>query len=176
MCVCVPERSYAECSMCSKWKLGTAEDWKQHEIENSRRGKSCLICKACKQKGCTKRSHGMQECVACKQTLGRTFFNGEDLKKQKKKEKAHASYTLVCIACKERERQILQTIDELKGKPCRRCYTSTWRHMLNCPAMKVTKLRLSRNDLEWLKFRARHRSSPFLTDLKYYEDIGVLVP
>jgi hypothetical protein len=64
----------------------------------------------------------------------------------------------------------------LKGKPCRRCCTSTWRHMLNCPAMKVTKLRRSRHNLEWLEFRARHRSAPFLTDLKYYEDIGVLVP
>ena len=30
--------------------------------------------------------------------------------------------------------------------------------------------------VEWFKFRAGHRSAPFLTDRKYYEDIGVLVP
>ena len=168
--------SHASCNKCKQMKQIEAEGWTQTEIENSRRGLTSLLCQACKGSGSTKRSQDMKECAACRQSLGRTFFNGEDLKNQKKKEKAKATYTLVCISCKQREQRILDTIEELKANPCLRCHSTTWRHKSNCRAMKETKLRLSRNDLEWLKFRPKIRSSAFVTDIEYYEAIGVLIP
>ena len=157
--------------------------WKKHEVDDSRRGKSSLLCGECKQatqQGRTKKCHGMHDCAGCfswRGSLGRECFSGEDLKNQKKKkEKTNEPYTLVCFTCKEREARVLQALDVLTARPCTFCHSSTWRHRPECRAMKKTTVRISQKELEWLHFRPKYRSSPPVNEFKYYKNLGVLIP
>ena len=176
VCLSVNSCSHACCGCCKQWKCITEEEWKRHEVENTRRGMSSLICKACCRVGRTKRSSGLRDCAACKTSLGRATFDGKDLNNQQQKEKTKTPYTLVCKSCKEREERIMGTIDALEADTCRSSCSSTWRHSPTCRTIKKTKLRISETDLKWLQFRSKHRASLCVTEISYYRDCGVLIP
>ena len=110
----------------------------------------------------------------CPKKQGRETFDGEDLKNQKKKEKSHAKYTLLCVACKDREKKITDKLDALDGRSCRRCSPGTWRHKQTCAFVRTTKLRVSEKDLSWLQtIREKHRNKPAVTETSYYRERGL---
>ena len=160
-------RSNAACSRCLHWKVIADEKWKGPEVDDARRRGWTLLCKACKEKGCTKRSPKPFKCEGCRQELGRDHFDGRTLKNANSR-----GDLIVCSLCQKREREILYTIDALDATGCR-C-SSTWRHKENCSFLRKNKIRVRRTDLEWLAFRPKNRR-PKIQEIAYYRALSLLL-
>ena len=84
------------------------------------------------------------------------------------------AYTLVCLPCKDREQQLKTKIEQLHAGFCpRSCGTQLFRHAVGCKAR--FKVRLSVDDLQFMCFRDGNKTKYVLTDVAYYERLGVLV-
>ena len=79
------------------------------------------------------------------------------------------------LACKEREEELVERLGSIDARCCPRrppCGSSEFRHKDRCAAK--LKARFSSDDLEFMLFRPGHRDTYPLTDLAYYERLGVL--
>ena len=137
-----------------------------------------LICGACAQiggvaKGRKIANPGEQDCAACQCRKTRANFDKKDLNNKQVKEKAGSSYTLVCLECKARERELLTRLESLDARLCpRSCGTQLFRHAEKCRAK--FRVRLTEEDLEFLSFRPGTRTKYFVQDVAYYRKLGVL--
>ena len=160
--------SHAQCSKCNQWKKIAAEKWKTHEVDNTKRSRSKLLCGQYRETGCIKRSTGLLECVGCSQrtgskvALGREHFDKKALNNPKS--------PLVCCKCKEREASIWEKIKAVDGTGTCIC---SWRHAPKCVFLRNIRVRIARADLEWLLFR-KSNHVPKLQEIKYYADVGLL--
>jgi hypothetical protein len=151
------------------------QDWTPKEIDNHRFLQTPLICTECRGEGRTKHVAALFECAACSKAQGRVLYSKMDLNDNQKKSKAGKTYTLVCLACKEREDGLVERLNSIDARRCPRrppCGSSEFRHKDRCTAR--FKARLSSDGLEFMSFRRGHRDKYPLADLAYYERLGVL--
>ena len=168
-------KTHARCKGCAEMKNIGEQDWTPKEIDHHRFYKTPLICTECRGKVHTKRDAFFFECAACSKAQGRVLYSKKDLNNNQTKNKAGKPYTLVCLACKEREEELVERLDSIDARNCPRrppCGSSEFRHKDRCTAK--FKARLSSDDLEFMSLRRGHREKYPLADLAYYERLGVL--
>mgnify|MGYP006253981109 CR=1 FL=1 len=156
----------AKCTKCSQWKTIEREVWSAAEIKNNKQRGTALFCASCRAGGRTKRSPNLFKCEGCQQELGRDQFDADTLKKAKGR-----GSPIVCVKCKSRESQILQTLAILDASYCP-C-SSTWRHSKACSFWRKNTVRVDRADLEWMLFRPKHRI-PRVKEIDYSKSMAVL--
>lgn len=122
--------------------------------------------------GKTSYERGEHKCKACGESKGRSCFNGRDLSNQKQKVNAKAPYTLVCLACKTREEELVSKLEQLDARTCRKCFAGCRWHKPTCTA-KFT-VRFAEGNLEFLTFRSTHKTVYRSSDTEYYKRLGVL--
>ncbi len=78
------------------------------------------------------------------------------------------------LPCKARERHLVQKLEQLDARVCsRNCGTQLFRHSERC---KVKfKIRLTLEDLQFLRFQRMNETKYHLTDLAYYKRLVVLL-
>ena len=155
------------------------EEWTPKQLQHHRLSGSALLCVACRKKGHSTKSRNIDasselQCADCKRCKSRAEFDQQNLKDKQKKEKAGASYTLVCSSCKPRERDLIKKLDTLHAGLCpRSCGTQLFRHSESCKAR--FRVRVTEEDLKFLTFRAQYEGRYALTDVAYYRRLGVLL-
>ena len=116
---------------------------------------------------------GEQECAACKLRKKLVDFQKQDLNDKQKKEKAGASYRLVCTKCKARQTDLVNRVEQLDVRLCpRSCGTQVFRHSERCKAK--FRVRLTEEDLEFLSFRPGNVTKYWVRDVAYYRRLGVI--
>ena len=159
-------RSYAFCATCKAWKQIAEEQWTPKQLQRNRLSGTKLHCAMC-------RKAGNRECAACGICKNRSDYSKQDLNDKQKKEKSGASYMLVCTPCKAKEAALISKLDMLDARLCpRSCGTQLFRHADKCKTK--LRVRFTRDELEFLTFRATNVRKYFVTDVAYYMRLGVI--
>ena len=165
-------RTHVACSVCKKYKDVQQQNWSESQITKYRTGRNEAICVECKEKGRTSYKKDEIQCHACKETKGRLGFRKNDLNDLQKKTKAGKHYTLICIACRDKEPALQKIFDSLDSRLCPRCLCDMYKHKDDCKIQY--KPCLTEWDLEVFGCKPVQRDKYHTTDVAYYKRIGAL--
>ena len=154
--------SHAKCTRCHQWKLSKDESWCLDQRANNRSKGTALICNSCtkkaKEQNMSSKDHNLYSCEACKGLKGRGAFSSH-LMIQFIRKNLNYKVILICLACQDREKKLLTTLKSSKVRKCTKKCKQDWPHSENCQCYRLWEgyPLLSKDDLQWLYFRAKNR-------------------
>ena len=133
------------------------EWWSSDYVRNAERQKTNLICNVCQADGFTARDpQGLFECKACP-PLSKHHARGQFKPKALKNAAQRPDYSLVCLRCTEREKDLIRTLQVKKGP--RKAYLCTCKcpvHIDKCDVFRRWpgyNVGVTIEELRFLKFR-----------------------
>ena len=124
---CIDCKSKINCDACkTPYKI---TDWSAKERNNAQQKRTKLVCKSCRESGCTATDVELYVCRVCKKSLGATRFDTKALKNMKYVNRQKLE-CLLCATAVAKRVQLLKIAFQSSARFCK-CFCPL--HKERCP-------------------------------------------
>ena len=124
---CLDCKSLVKCAACKTGYQKTY--WSKTERNSAQQQSTALVCKACREKGCTARDVHLYTCTSCRKELGFARFDVHSIKHFKD----HGRLSLTCKSCAAAKTARVKTLQAQLRQSKRVCKCFCLYHKERCP-------------------------------------------